>query len=75
MISNAPSRLQIVAEARSWLGTPYIHQATTKSVQADGRIPHHQDPHSVQEPLPVPHEPTRNPFQNQEAPSVGTRQG
>jgi NlpC/P60 family putative phage cell wall peptidase len=26
---------QIVAEARSWLGTPYLHQASTKGAGAD----------------------------------------
>jgi NlpC/P60 family putative phage cell wall peptidase len=31
----SPSRAQIVAEARSWLGTPYQHQASLKGVGCD----------------------------------------
>jgi len=29
------SRFQIVAEARDWIGTPYLHQASLKSVGCD----------------------------------------
>ena len=35
MISNAPTRSQIVEEAKSWLDTPYLHQASTKGHGAD----------------------------------------
>jgi NlpC/P60 family putative phage cell wall peptidase len=31
----APSRVSIVAEARSWLGTPYQHQASIKGAGCD----------------------------------------
>ena len=32
---NGPSRSQIVAMAREWLGTPYVHQASAKGQGAD----------------------------------------
>lgn len=33
--SSAVERMQIVAEARSWIGTPYRHQASLKVAGAD----------------------------------------
>ena len=32
---NSPSRTQIVAVARAWLGTPYHHQASERGIGAD----------------------------------------
>ena len=34
-IEGAPGRAAIVAEARSWIGTPYRHQASVKGVGCD----------------------------------------
>ena len=32
---NKAVRTQIIAEARSWIGTPYLHQASVKNVGCD----------------------------------------
>ncbi|GGD09099.1 NlpC/P60 family protein [Aquisalinus flavus] len=34
-LPNGPSRDQIVAAARTWLGTPYVHQASAKGAGTD----------------------------------------
>jgi NlpC/P60 family putative phage cell wall peptidase len=34
-LPNGPSRQEIVAEAMTWLETPYVHQASTKGVGTD----------------------------------------
>jgi len=34
-VTNLPIRCSIIAEARSWIGTPYHHQAALKGVGYD----------------------------------------